>query len=767
MCSRTGVDGAMTDSGKSIREGAVGNRAGRQFVRFVFVGLAGFGLDAGLTAGLAAGGFDPRVARVPAIAAAMLFTWGLNRGFTFRSAAPFASLLPYLLVAAMVAGLNYLLFVLLIALGLGPFPAVAGATAVSMLLSFAGYRKLVFHGAGLRWAIDPGGWTPGIVLLLGAVWMAAHPYAGIRHDAVYYALDALFNLDPAPFDRELFFQAGSPYAASLLGPLYARLTDLLGTTTAARTMFIVSQSLWAIAAISWSTRFLPSHRLWPLAPLLFLIPHVYDNDGLLRIAELHFTARSLAEPLSLLGLLAILAGRPLAGWGALVAAALTHPIMALAGWGCGLWLELRLRGWSIRALLSALSIAFVLVALMSTQGLFGILEDDWLALIARRNAFVIPSQWGFEYAARVGAPVLVLLAAARFLPVGLANFYSGVAVVALSGVALTVLGECMRAALIVQAQPWRTAWMAVWAAPFAAASAAWTLWRFDRASSLLFIGAIPAAMLGAYAVLPWVAWLPLLHAVLLSAACIRPRPGRFWKFVALAVLATLGAVLSVVLGAVLYVGLLMEMPQGVIPWRSARELTVDATAWLLAPILLYGLWQLLGPMRRHAAWGRFIALLVFGIALWTGDAREADRLRKERWIDSGLPALRVATADAELIMWPEHVALIWLALRRPGYVSVEQTAPAMFDPGVAREGSRRMGVVGALGGADGVFDHRQALRAGAQGPVADPAAFQRLCADRPTVALVFDRPLSAGAQPVSLDPGTMVWVHRCEPGVSS
>lgn len=749
----------MCDVGQE--KGAIADRFALQFLRFAVVGLAGFALDAGLTTALAVGGLDPRAARVPAILTAMLLTWWLNRGFTFRTAAPLASVLPYLLVAMAVAALNYLLFVWLIGQKLSVLPAVAAATGVSMLLSFVSYRSLVFRGENSAPLMGPDNWTPSIVLLLGVAWIAAHPYAGLRHDAVYYALDALFNLDPAPFEHELFFQAGSPYAASLLGLLYARLVDLVGTTTAARGMFVSAQLLWAVAAICWSIRILPSHKLWILAPLLFLIPHAYDSDGLLRIAELHFTARSVAEPLTLLGLLAIIGGRRFLGWGLLVLAAITHPIMALPGWGCGLWCTLRQRGWSTRYLLGAMSAAFALVALASAQAVFGVLDDEWLALIARRNAFVVPSQWGPEYAARVAAPVLVLLAAARFLPAGQASLHVGIAMAALAGVLLASLGEFMRAALLLQAQPWRTTWLALWAAPFASTAVAWSSWQHDRARSLLFIGAIPAALLAAHAVLPWIAWLPLAHAALLWGFCIDRTGWRRWGSVGRAVVAVLGAVLSVLLGAVIYAGLFMADEAGISVWRSERELIGDTTGWLLAPLLLGGLWYLFAPLRRDTAVGRVLLMFLLGLGLSFGDVRNADRLRNERWIESGLPALRSATADAGLVMWPEHVALTWLALRRPGYVSVEQTAPAMFDRGVAREGYRRMTVIGSLGGSDGLFDHRKAMRGNAPAPVPDPDGYRRMCADRPAAMLVLASPLFDEARPVSLDDTHRVWVHQC------
>src|SRR5690606_13675638 len=72
-----------------------------QVLRFGLVGLLGFALDTGLTVALERGAsLPPFAARPPAIVAAMLATWWLNRGFSFRVAAPLSSLGRYALVVA-------------------------------------------------------------------------------------------------------------------------------------------------------------------------------------------------------------------------------------------------------------------------------------------------------------------------------------------------------------------------------------------------------------------------------------------------------------------------------------------------------------------------------------------------------------------------------------------------------------------------------------------------------------------------------------------
>ncbi len=116
-----------------------------QFLRFALVGLLGFVIDTGLTLGLERGAAWPAfAARPPAIVSAMLATWWLNRGFSFRVDAPLSSLGPYALVVAVAALLNYALFLVGVGYGMGTVSAIFAATAVSMVFSFVGYRFFAF-----------------------------------------------------------------------------------------------------------------------------------------------------------------------------------------------------------------------------------------------------------------------------------------------------------------------------------------------------------------------------------------------------------------------------------------------------------------------------------------------------------------------------------------------------------------------------------------------------------------------------------------------
>lgn len=118
-----------------------------QFARFLGVGLTGFAIDAGATTILVELEVFPWLARLVAIAAAMTFTWLANGYFTFRRRNPAAAstFVPYLLVAAAAATVNYGVFLALYQPLESVMLAVLAATAISMLVSFAGYRLWVFR----------------------------------------------------------------------------------------------------------------------------------------------------------------------------------------------------------------------------------------------------------------------------------------------------------------------------------------------------------------------------------------------------------------------------------------------------------------------------------------------------------------------------------------------------------------------------------------------------------------------------------------------
>lgn len=121
----------------------------RRVAAFLLAGGAGFLVDAGmLWLLLRLTALGPLAARTVGIAAAMLFTFWVNRTFTFgRSGRGLAAEgARYGGVAVAAALLNYALYAALVLAfpGLSPLLAAAAASLAAMAWSFLGYSRLVF-----------------------------------------------------------------------------------------------------------------------------------------------------------------------------------------------------------------------------------------------------------------------------------------------------------------------------------------------------------------------------------------------------------------------------------------------------------------------------------------------------------------------------------------------------------------------------------------------------------------------------------------------
>jgi putative flippase GtrA len=126
-------------------------------LRFGIVGAVGFAVDGGvLTLLVTLGGWGPITSRAISFPVAVVATWLLNRTFTFRStartgAAAAQEYLRYFGVQLTGALVNVLVYAALVlhwpALGEVPILPLAIASAVAMVVNFAGARLLVFSSA--------------------------------------------------------------------------------------------------------------------------------------------------------------------------------------------------------------------------------------------------------------------------------------------------------------------------------------------------------------------------------------------------------------------------------------------------------------------------------------------------------------------------------------------------------------------------------------------------------------------------------------------
>lgn len=124
----------------------------RHLAGFVVSGLAAFFVDAGvLLAAVRLAGLDPRVARIVAIAVAMVVAWLAHRRLTFAVTAKpsLGELGRYVAAASTTAAINYSVFAGLITIlpWLGPLAALVASTGIATVFSYIAMRCGVFRGS--------------------------------------------------------------------------------------------------------------------------------------------------------------------------------------------------------------------------------------------------------------------------------------------------------------------------------------------------------------------------------------------------------------------------------------------------------------------------------------------------------------------------------------------------------------------------------------------------------------------------------------------
>lgn len=516
-----------------------------------------------------------------------------------------------------------------------------------------------------------------VSLALIALWVAAHPWAGICHDGVLYAVQAMRHVRPDALEGDLFFAKGSQDDFSLFGRLYGIAVSWVGLPAAAGLLWAFGQSLWFLAAVAWVRRCVPLTWVLPVAAVVFALPRYYGSDLVLRVSEPFLTARSIAEPLTMLALLlAVQGGR---GWAyaLLGLAATVHPLMALPGVLIVLVLHpaaIRWRRW-IPLVLPG-SVGLVVVSLIGA-GVVSHVDDQWYALLQEWNPIVVFDVWRAADWWRMIFPVVVLLASARVAGGQWAAVWRAVALCAAVGLVLAVVAGQTRWHLGLQVQFWRFGWIATWLSPLAALTAALPP-TSSRTCRIVLLGAVPAGVFTAFPAEQHGWLISFLYALVLAAAVT----GR---------ISDTPLARRLLVGFTLAVGSAAALSAIGIPlwaWSSwsqtmahdappLRLVLAEQSGWMLLGILALGV---RARLDRRAPALITAAAVVIGLALSLlavdGRSREARAL--ENLVRTGVPHWEpLLPKDAEM-HWPGRVSYVWLVLNRRGYASPLHLSASVF-----------------------------------------------------------------------------------------
>jgi hypothetical protein len=295
--------------------------------------------------------------------------------------------------------------------------------------------------------------------LLAVLFLLTHPYAGIRHDAMLYTVQALHSLVPGNYKNDLFFEFGSQDDWTLFGHSYGRLIAVLGVSCSNLLCLVASQILWWTGMCRLAKDLLP--RPWHWLCLLFVasMPAYYGSSFVFSYDEMFVSARLPAEGLSLWALAFVVERKRLFGAATAAFAMLFHPLVGALSLGIVLLIALpRVNWW--RILLVGV-IAIMVMELLPLPVLrVAALDAAWSEVVRRNVDFLFPSHWTvWEWSKACWVIALPTLLWVIESPSN-RTLWKSLSLAGVAGLALSALADLIgHDAIFIQLQTWRVLWI--------------------------------------------------------------------------------------------------------------------------------------------------------------------------------------------------------------------------------------------------------------------------------------------------------------------
>jgi hypothetical protein len=301
------------------------------------------------------------------------------------------------------------------------------------------------------------------ILLAAAGWLAQHPYRGIVHDALLYAMLALNWLDPSAYENDLFIKHGSQGEYTVFTPLYALAIEWLGLDKATRFLLIAGHLLWTGSAAVLMWRLLPKVVALPALVFLFTLSPSYGPFNLLSVGEPFLTPRVFAESFGLLTLWALLGRQWTLAACVIAVSTVLHPIMALGPAMIAVLLALTERRLAAIAIGGSITLAAVVLFLKPELAITLVtqMDPEWRSIVYERSRMIFPTSWQYIDLLRVFQTLLLMVISASVLSHRSRSLYLATSAATVLGMIMSLIGaDILGSVLLLQLQPWRVLWVA-------------------------------------------------------------------------------------------------------------------------------------------------------------------------------------------------------------------------------------------------------------------------------------------------------------------
>ena len=530
--------------------------------------------------------------------------------------------------------------------------------------------------------------TAALALMLLVLWTLTHGDQGLTRDAHIYAFQALAKIHPA-LANDLYLQNTSQDRFTIFSSIYAACIKSFGLTGAGALLLGLC-TVWFLAA-AWQLARLVSDRelAWLAVGLLIFTVGQYGAYQVFHFSEDYLTARSPAEALVVTALACHYGGWRRLALLIAVAAIFVHPLMALPGLLlliC-LWFGIRVSvAAALTGLLGLLGLSLAAEAWPAAARIVDLMDPQWLEVVRERSQFLFLTLWKLPDWESNARPFLCLaLTAMAVTEERTRRLCAAALLVGAAGLGVALIASLFGPiAILLQGQAWRWVWI----------------------TSLICILLMPATVMRVWRE-PNVG--PLCAILLLSAWIVAVFDGAALAMLALAVwvfrrrikahlallvrCATVVFALFVLVWIVDQSWLIVVRSHGV-PINSswlvyARKLL---NLQITAALICWSYWLLIKRCRTLWVPALWCAALI-GISIVTLPAAYALALSRD-W----------TAPTAEFLDWQRNIPptdnvyvakrgdspiFTWFTLRRPSYLSVDQSAGVVFSRATALEVKRR------------------------------------------------------------------------------